>query len=265
MSRKHLALVTALAALVALAFAASATSSGATAKPQGSPAAKGSTTTQVGTMSVRWTINRFVKRGNRLYAVGTAITQFTPTADKAAAYPTKTVRRAFTARVVKMRHFSSAKRICPILNLTLGPLDLNLLGLMVHLDRVHLTITADSNGGLLGSLLCGLSGQRATSAKAVRSLTRAAHRSGLSTKGVRVAVPLYQTTSGSGSTLSTNSASSPTAICSVLDLTLGPLDLNLLGLIVHLDTVHLTITADSEGGILGQLLCGLAGGGRASP
>jgi hypothetical protein len=44
-------------------------------------------------------------------------------------------------------------------------------------------------------------------------------------------------------------------ICTVLDLTLGPLDLNLLGLMVHLDTVHLVITADSEGGLLGSLLC----------
>ena len=260
MSRKYLALVTALAGLAALTFAASATSSASGVPALRSQAAKGSTTTQVGTMTVRYTINRFVKRGKRLYAVGTAITQFKPTADKAATYPTKTVRKAFTARVVKMRQFSSAKRICPILDLTLGPLDLNLLGLMVHLDRVHLTITADSNGGLLGSLLCGLAG-RPTGAQA-KALTRAAHRSGLSTKGIRMAVPLYQTSSG---TLTTHSASSPLAICNVLDLTLGPLDLNLLGLIVHLDTVHLTITADSEGGILGQLLCGLAGGGRASP
>jgi hypothetical protein len=41
------------------------------------------------------------------------------------------------------------------LDLVLGPLDLNLLGLMVHLDRVQLRITADPKGGLLGSLLCG--------------------------------------------------------------------------------------------------------------
>jgi hypothetical protein len=34
-------------------------------------------------------------------------------------------------------------------------------------------------------------------------------------------------------------------------------------LIVDLNRVHLTITADSNGGILGSLLCGLAGGGAA--
>ncbi len=50
------------------------------------------------------------------------------------------------------------------------------------------------------------------------------------------------------------------ATCNVLDLTLGPLDLNLLGLEVHLDVVHLVIDANPAGGLLGQLLCSLAGG-----
>jgi hypothetical protein len=48
--------------------------------------------------------------------------------------------------------------ICPILNLVLGPLHLNLLGLIIDLNEVHLDITADSEGGLLGSLLCGVAG-----------------------------------------------------------------------------------------------------------
>jgi hypothetical protein len=48
--------------------------------------------------------------------------------------------------------------------------------------------------------------------------------------------------------------------CTVLTLTLGPLDLNLLGLQVHLNQVVLTITANPAEGILGQLLCSLAGG-----
>ncbi|WP_163719582.1 hypothetical protein [Mycolicibacterium psychrotolerans] len=49
------------------------------------------------------------------------------------------------------------------------------------------------------------------------------------------------------------------ASCSVLDLTLGPLDLNLLGLRVQLNQVHLVITAIPSDGLLGQLLCALAG------
>jgi hypothetical protein len=44
---------------------------------------------------------------------------------------------------------------CSILHLTLGPLDLNLLGLVVHLNQVVLDITAQSGpGNLLGNLLC---------------------------------------------------------------------------------------------------------------
>jgi hypothetical protein len=47
---------------------------------------------------------------------------------------------------------------CQILALTLGPLDLNLLGLMVHLNQVVLNITAQSGpGNLLGNLLCVVS------------------------------------------------------------------------------------------------------------
>lgn len=48
--------------------------------------------------------------------------------------------------------------------------------------------------------------------------------------------------------------------CQVLDLVLGPLDLDLLGLQVHLDTVHLNITAQGgPGNLLGNLLCAVAG------
>ena len=51
-----------------------------------------------------------------------------------------------------------------------------------------------------------------------------------------------------------------TGSCEILDLVLGPLDLDLLGLVVHLDTVHLNITAEQgPGNLLGNLLCSVAG------
>lgn len=50
------------------------------------------------------------------------------------------------------------------------------------------------------------------------------------------------------------------AVCDVLNLVLGPLHLELLGLIVDLNQVVLNITADPAGGLLGSLLCSLAGG-----
>jgi hypothetical protein len=46
---------------------------------------------------------------------------------------------------------------CDILNLDLGPLDLNLLGLTVHLNEVVLDIAAQTGAGnLLGNLLCAV-------------------------------------------------------------------------------------------------------------
>jgi len=53
---------------------------------------------------------------------------------------------------------NSATGTCEVLDLTLGPLDLDLLGLVVHLDQVVLNITAESGSGkLLGNLLCAVS------------------------------------------------------------------------------------------------------------
>jgi hypothetical protein len=52
---------------------------------------------------------------------------------------------------------SSNSKTCKILNLILGPLHLNLLGLVVNLNKVHLTITAVKGpGNLLGNLLCAV-------------------------------------------------------------------------------------------------------------
>jgi len=53
----------------------------------------------------------------------------------------------------------TASGTCDILHLELGPLDLDLLGLVVHLDKIVLDIDAESGpGNLLGNLLCGIAG-----------------------------------------------------------------------------------------------------------
>ena len=49
------------------------------------------------------------------------------------------------------------------------------------------------------------------------------------------------------------------AICQVLNLVIGPIDLNLLSLRLQADTIRIGLIADSQGGILGQLLRSLAG------
>jgi hypothetical protein len=68
-----------------------------------------------------------------------------------------TIHRTVTlpVRTPKGNAADAASARCSILNLHLGTLNLNLLGLVVHLNPVHLTITAvPGAGNLLGNLLC---------------------------------------------------------------------------------------------------------------
>jgi hypothetical protein len=68
------------------------------------------------------------------------------------------VSRTITT-TVNTSETANAPLACRILNLTLGPLNLNLLGLVVQLNQVHLTITAvPGAGNLLGNLLCAVAG-----------------------------------------------------------------------------------------------------------
>jgi hypothetical protein len=213
------------------------------------------TTPNADTVHVNFVINRFVRQGRRIVAKGAVVARYrSATRSPAVAV----VRKNFTARLgVRRVSFNSATRICNVLDLRLGPLHLELLGLIVDLSRVHLTITADSNGGILGSLFCSLAGGSATSARLDRTanrMTRASRAHGLNRgmAGYRVQV-------------APRLAQAPGEICQVLDLVLGPLDLNLLGLMIHLDRLRLTITARQGGGILGDLFCSLAGGPPPPP
>jgi len=53
----------------------------------------------------------------------------------------------------------AARATCDVLHLVLGPLNLDLLGLQVHLNRVVLDIVAQTGAGnLLGNLLCAVTG-----------------------------------------------------------------------------------------------------------
>jgi hypothetical protein len=96
-------------------------------------------------------INRFEKRGNALYAVGTL----------RGTLKHRHVTRRGVAIPASVTQSSGAQiaRTCDILHLTLGPLDLHLLGLNVHLNQVVLDITATTGqGNLLGNLLCAITG-----------------------------------------------------------------------------------------------------------
>ncbi|MCR6487493.1 hypothetical protein M8542_32170 [Amycolatopsis sp. OK19-0408] len=107
--------------------------------------ASGGTGTAAGT----FTPTGFVADGQNLVANGVADVTLTDSAGQQVG----TQSRAVSVPV------GVAAASCQILDLVLGPLDLDLLGLVVHLDRVHLNITADAGpGNLLGNLLCAIAG-----------------------------------------------------------------------------------------------------------
>lgn len=147
---------------------------------------------------------------------------------------------------------------CPILDLSLGPIDLNLLGLRVLTSPICLEVTAFERGGLLGDLLCSVANLLAADTPLSDVLTQLQQQgdltrflNGLTSLLDQVFDRITANTSLAGAT------------CSVLSLELGPLELNLLGLEVALDDcsngpVTVDITAIQGGGLLGDLLCGLA-------
>jgi len=154
---------------------------------------------------------------------------------------------------------------CPILHLELAPIHLSLLGLHVDTSAICLDITADPEGGLLGEVLCGLSG-----------LDTNEILGGLETILTQVLGDVLNTAQppaqggghGNGHAHGGPNAAAQDSVCTgdceILHLVLGPVTLNLLGLVVNLDDcdegpVQVCVSATRSEGILGGLLCSLAG------
>ncbi|MGW5360676.1 hypothetical protein [Actinopolymorpha pittospori] len=102
------------------------------------------------TFSGMFTPTRFANQAGQLVAVGTVDGNLTRPDGS-----TDAVSKSVTMPV----DTAASNGSCQILDLVLGPLDLDLLGLTVHLDTVHLNITAEQGpGNLLGNLLCAVAG-----------------------------------------------------------------------------------------------------------
>ncbi len=107
--------------------------------------------------SGRYKLTRFVNRAGHTYAVGTLTGKVGKRSikPKTLAMPIGVARGA--GGILGANKVASAAATCPVLHLNLGPLNLNLLGLKVHLNQVILNIDAQSGPGLLlGNLLCGV-------------------------------------------------------------------------------------------------------------
>jgi hypothetical protein len=145
---------------------------------------------------------------------------------------------------------------CSILDLELGPIDLDLLGLHVDTSPICLSITAFEGEGLLGDLLCGLSG----------ILDGLLNLDNVTDALEDILTGVLTDALGQAGDPPSGAEDICDGDCEVLDLAIGPVDLTLLGLNVHLDDcengpVQVCLSASEGQGLLGDLLCGLAGGG----
>jgi hypothetical protein len=146
LARKTTAIVAAFALLGVTLLPAAASAQGPNTRALTVPVV--GTVVGGGTFNGTATITRFVNNNGTVTAVGVLTGILTNAAGQAS-----TVISTFAAPV------TIAQATCDILNLVLGPLHLNLLGLVVDLNQVVLDITAVTGpGNLLGNLLCGIAG-----------------------------------------------------------------------------------------------------------
>jgi hypothetical protein len=108
----------------------------------------------IGTFSGIFNITGFAEQGGQLVAIGELTNVVFDLIDGAV------LPEGFLAGLISsitQLLVSDISGTCQILDLTLGPLELDLLGLQVFLDEVNLNITAQAGpGNLLGNLLCAV-------------------------------------------------------------------------------------------------------------
>jgi hypothetical protein len=116
-------------------------------------------------------VSQFVTRNGQTYAVGTLTGKIgRQTIKRSNVAIPASVGSGTTGRAVS--HAVTPPATCPVLNLVLGPLHLNLLGLQVDLNQVVLNITAvPGAGNLLGNLLCSVANLLNTPALPTQQLT----------------------------------------------------------------------------------------------
>lgn len=200
-------------------------------------------------LSTRVLVKKFVVRKTGLTALGTAAT---------------TVGGQSTQQIVALRATTGTN--CTVLSLRLDRLNLALLGLRLDVSAVNLHITGNRSR-TLGALFCRLAtatrlGDVTKQLRAARSLNRQLRATPLQMIGFRARLyPKVAEPAAAPPGAATRQAAPTGPTCPVLDLTLGPLNLDLLGLVVDLygatpkDPVRVTAVADPNAGILGRALC----------
>jgi hypothetical protein len=200
--------------------------------------------TEVGkfTMATKMTGIRVAQNGG-LVATGTVIGRLRTTGG--------TVVRDTAPARFRVSQRRTAVR-CDVLTLNLAKLHLELLGVTVDTSAINLEVFGRRQGAILGRLFCTIADAEVrfprTAIAAANRRLRAQPITVASSAPVRVAD--HQGT------------------CQILNLVLGPLHLDLLGLVVDLygetktRPVRVTITGEPGHGRLSNLLCSLAGSGQ---
>jgi hypothetical protein len=160
---------------------------------------------------------------------------------------------------------------CRILELHLAKLYLNLLGLEVRTSEINLSVTGEPKQAL-GKLFCSLSegiklDRGALAKRSAASLNKALAKSPLPILSFKAPVRSQQQPPQPAARPSGRDDVPPVppGSCEVLDLLLGPLHLDLLGLVVDLygptpaDAVRVLVTANPNGGAIGSALCQVGG------
>jgi hypothetical protein len=219
-----------------------------------------------GTVSTSMVVNRFTAIGKRVVGQGTVVSTYT---DMAGA--TSVQRRSFRLTISKRfaaqeQRWSAVQQepLCKILFLEIGEVDLTLAGLHVIArafnpdEPIRLRLQARRSGGILGQLFCDLAegGGVASSKRKARSSAQALTTQMRGSTIMRMKAVIYaprQTTSGA---IATMSSTGPTQVaeCNVLHLILGPVHLDLLGLIADLNKILVDLKA-VPGTLLGDIFC----------
>jgi hypothetical protein len=117
------------------------------------------------TFTGTYTIEKFISKGGKLYSVGTVKGKLAGkkvTKDNVQA-PATLANATAPAKAAQVPPVPlpplPAGNACSILSLDLGPINLNVLGLVVRTNQIQLRIDAvQGPGNLLGNLLCGITG-----------------------------------------------------------------------------------------------------------
>jgi hypothetical protein len=121
--------------------------------------------TTPGQFSGSFTLLRFVATEEGLVAVGRLVGTATNTAGEVLS-----IARLIS---IPVGDLTAENATCEILSLDLGPLNLDLLGLVIDLSDIQLDITAvPGAGNLLGNLLCSVAGLLDNDAGLARVLNR---------------------------------------------------------------------------------------------